>query len=218
MTADSMERGDAVVSTVPPDRLAKLLRPDVRERDRRLAHLESFQFSPILGVHLHFAEQIMDLPHLVLAGRPVHWIFNKGVDDQGRQHLHLVISAAEEWMGLDEPAILERVMGELEMALPSAKGLQPISVRAVKEKRATFAATPDVEPHRPTPAPGPIGVRGGDVESLFVAGDWCDTGWPATMEGAVRSGYRAAAALAGTDPGIEEVPAGWLAHRLGVDR
>ncbi|MBG80262.1 MAG: hypothetical protein CMJ39_06095 [Phycisphaerae bacterium] len=218
MTADSMERGDAVISTVPPDRLAKLLRDDVRAQDRRLAHLEDFQFSPILGVHLHFAEQIMELPHLVLAGRPVHWIFNKGVDGQGRQHLHAVISAADEWMSLDEGEILERVMDEVRMALPMSEGLEPITVRAVKEKRATFSATPEIEPHRPGAGPGAIGVKGGDVESLFIAGDWCDTGWPATMEGAVRSGYRAAGAFAGTDPGIEEVPAGWLAHRLGVDR
>lgn len=218
MTGDSMERADAVISTVPPDRLAKLLPVSIRSTDRRLQHLESFEFSPILGVHVHWPEPVMDLPHLVLAGQPVHWIFNKGVDESGRQHLHMVISAADDWMGLDEESILRSVRLVTDKALPKSAHLTPCSVRAVKEKRATFSATADIEGHRPSAGPSPVGIEGGDVESLYVAGDWCDTGWPATMEGAVRSGYLAASAITGDLPGIEEVPAGRLAHLLGVDR
>tara|TARA_B100001059_G_scaffold65168_2_gene61347 strand:- start:3261 stop:4664 length:1404 start_codon:yes stop_codon:yes gene_type:complete len=218
MTGDSMERADAVISTVPPDRLAKLLPASTRSTDRRLRHLESFEFSPILGVHVHWPEPVMDLPHLVLAGQPVHWIFNKGVDDSGRQHLHMVISAADDWMGLDEESILKRVRTVTDQALPKTARLTPCSVRAVKEKRATFSATASIESCRPSAGPSPVGVEGGDVDSLFVAGDWCDTGWPATMEGAVRSGYLAASAVTGERPGIEEVPPGRLAHWLGVDR
>jgi uncharacterized protein with NAD-binding domain and iron-sulfur cluster len=68
-------------------------------------------------------------------------------------------------------------------------------VRAIKEKRATFAAVPGIDHLRPRPRATPLG----GVDNLFVAGDWCDTGWPATMEGAVRSGYAAAAALLGSE-------------------
>ena len=218
MTGKSMERGDAVVSTIPPDRLAKLLPASARQRDRRLAHLESFEFSPILGVHVHWPRQVMTEPHLVLAGEPVHWIFNKGCDDAGRQHLHLVISAADDWMRCDEEEILARARAVTDRVLPDCIGLDPVSVKAVREKQATFAATADIEPRRPSAGPGTVGVHGGDITGLYVAGDWCDTGWPATMEGAVRSGYYAAAAITESDPGIEEVPAGPLAHWLGVDR
>ncbi|MEE2907948.1 MAG: hydroxysqualene dehydroxylase HpnE [Planctomycetota bacterium] len=218
MTADDMVRGDAIMSTVPPDRLAKLLPEEVRSTDRRLAALDKFEFSPILGVHLHFSHAVMDLPHLILAGRSVHWIFNKGLDGEGRQHLHVVISAADDWMGLDEDAIVERVLDVIRPAVPRIAEHAPLTVRAVKEKRATFRATPDIEPLRPLAAPGTVGLQGGDIESLYLAGDWCATGWPATMEGAVRSGYRAAAAFSQTDPGIEEVPAGRLASWLGLGR
>ncbi|MCH2134427.1 MAG: hydroxysqualene dehydroxylase HpnE [Phycisphaerales bacterium] len=218
MTGDSMERGQAVITTVPPDRLGKLLPEDVRRNDRRLSALSRFSFSPILGVHLHWPTQVMTLPHLVLSGRPVHWIFNKGVDEHGRQHLHCVISAADEWMPLDEQQILARVLDELKGPLPETVGLEPVSVRAVKEKHATFAATPEIEPDRPPAAPGAVGVHGGDIESLYLAGDWSATGWPATMEGAVRSGYAAAAAASGTPSGIEDIPAARVARWLGVDR
>lgn len=218
MTGDSMERADVVVSTVPPDRLARLLPESIRQTDRRLEHLESFAFSPILGVHVHWPEPVMDVPHLVLAGQSVHWIFNKGIDESGRQHLHMVISAADDWMGLDEQSILEQVRTVTDKALPRSASLTPCSVRAVKEKRATFSATAEIEACRPCAGPSPIGLEGGDVESLYVAGDWCDTGWPATMEGAVRSGYLAASAITGEHSGIEEVPPGRLAHWLGVDR
>ena len=62
----------------------------------------------------------MDLPHLVLAGQPVHWIFNKGVDESIRQHLHMVIGAADDWMGLDEESILRSVRLVTDKALPKS--------------------------------------------------------------------------------------------------
>ena len=78
--------------------------------------------------------------------------------------------------------------------------------------RAPTARTPG----SPRAAPGYIGVGGGGVANLYLAGDWCDTGWPATMESAVRSGYAAASAITGEEYLVEDVPPSWLARRLGL--
>jgi uncharacterized protein with NAD-binding domain and iron-sulfur cluster len=128
-----------------------------------------------------------------------------------------VVSAADEWMPLAEDEIVRRVLRDLHQALPGSRGLEPVQARCIKEKRATFAAVPGLEAQRPSPRPHH--ARGPGVENLYLAGDWCSTGWPATMEGAVRSGYAAAAALADDDgvelPGVvEDVPPGSIARWL----
>lgn len=216
VTTAGVIEGAAVISAVPPDRLGKLVGAALRGADTRLQELEAIEMSPILGVHLHFDQSIMELPHLVLVERGIDWLFNKGIDTDGGQYVHAVKSAADEWMGLSEVEIVRRTVDDVHHVLPASRGLEPTAVRAVKEKRATFAPTPEVERHRPRASPGTIGLGGGGVENLFLAGDWCDTGWPATMEGAVRSGYAAAGAVAGVDLGIEEVPPAWLARQLGL--
>jgi squalene-associated FAD-dependent desaturase len=208
----------AVIAALPPDRLDKIITHTVRGADTRLGKLDAFSFSPILGVHLQFDQTIMDVPHIVLPEHEVHWLFNKGTDADGHQHLHAVISAADEWMALSESEIVQRVLVDLVRAFPNARGLEPTYSRAVKEKRATFAALPGVDTIRPGALPSTIGLGGGGISNLFLAGDWCDTGWPATMEGAVRSGYAAAAAIAEPDYNglVEDVPPGSLASMLGL--
>ena len=217
VTADGFVDAAAVVSAVPPDRLDKLVSRTMRVADTRLQGLDQMQVSPILGVHLWFDRPIMTLPHLVLVDSAVQWLFNKGTDGDGRQHLHAVISAADDWMTLSESQIIERVVADVHRALPGAVGLEPAQARCIKEKRATFAATPESMTQRPSAAPQHS--RGAAIDNLYLAGDWCDTGWPATMEGAVRSGYIAAAEVCRTDgidsPGlVEDVPAGWLSRLL----
>lgn len=216
VTSDGPLQCPLVVTTVPPDRLLKLLPERVIDQDSRTRHLDAFESSPILGVHLLVDEPVTDLPHLVLAGRPVHWVFNKGIDERGHQHLHAVISAADAWMDLDEDTIIKRVLEELDGPFPSLGERTLVSARTVKEKRATFAATPEIEPLRPSAGPSVIGPEGGDLQGLYLAGDWCATGWPATMEGAVRSGYLAAEAISGSGGLIEELPTGRLASLLGL--
>ncbi len=203
----------SVVCAVPPDRLAKLCSATMTAADTRLTHLGEVAFSPILGVHLFFDQAVLATPHLVLPGRATHWLFDKGVDSDGRHHVHAVVSAAYEWMDLDEPEIVRRVMEDIAWALPGTRGLVPSAARAVKEKRATFACTPGIDAIRPTASRD--GIRGG-IENLFLAGDWCATGWPATMEGAVRSGDMAAAALLGNEFKACDVPAAPLARLLGL--
>ncbi|MAB83661.1 MAG: hypothetical protein CMJ24_09545 [Phycisphaerae bacterium] len=216
VTANEAISTSAVISTVPPDRLEKILPDRLHESDARTRNLSRFSTSPILGVHLQFSGAVTDLPHLILAGRPVHWMFNKGIDSEGRQHLHAVISEAEDWMELTEEQIVERVLAELSRAMPGMSDHELLSARSVKEKRATFAATAEIESHRPSAAPSVIGPQGGDLEGLYLGGDWCDTGWPATMEGAVRSGYAAAAAATGGAGLVDDLRPGPLASMLGL--
>ena len=208
-TGRDVHRTTRVVSTVPPDALGRLIPPDLHDVDERIRGLDRFRFSPIIGVHLRFHGTVTALPHLILAGRPVHWMFNKGTDPSGRQHLHAVISAADTWMDRSKDEIVDAVLTEFSRAFPEAAREQLVDARVIKERRGTFAATVDVEPLRP--GPGPRGLRG-----LYLAGDWCDTGWPATMEGAVRSGLAAAAAITGGPTGIRDLPAGRLVSLLGL--
>ncbi len=213
VTDEGMVECRAVVAALPPERLAKLCSDTLVKADRRLSRLTEFGFSPIVAVHIFFDQPVMKTPHLVLPGRETHWLFDKGRDDSGRWHVHAVISGATSWVDADEPEIVRRVVEDIAWALPSARGISPIAARAVKEKRATFACVPGIDDLRPSTKAD--GVRGG-VDNLYLAGDWCDTGWPATMEGAVRSGYAAAAAVTGSGGLVADVPAAPLARLLGL--
>ena len=212
VTDEGLVEGAAVVSAVPFDRLAKLSGEALTRADRRLQRLGEIEVSPILGVHLVYAARVMTTPHLVLPGRGTQWLFDKGLDAQGRQHVHAVISAAHDWMDLSEVEIAARVHADVAWGCPAAKGLEPTEVRSVKERRATFAATPGFAALRP----GPRADARGGVDNLFLAGDWCDTGWPATMEGAVRSGYAAAAAFVGSGGVEADLPVEPLARLVGL--
>lgn len=181
-------RADAVVCALPCERAAVAIDPGLLPGDPRLGDLARIGHSPILGVHCTFDEPVLDTPHAVLVGAATQWLFRK--DDAGRQ-VHAVISAADAWMDLSEAQIAERVAADIKAYCPRAERAVMRSCRPVKEKRATFAATPEVEPIRPATT-GPSGV--------ILAGDYTRTGWPATMEGATRSGYAAAAAVLGSDP------------------
>jgi len=185
---------DAFISTVPCDRLRRLCPPAMLQVDGRLRRLDQIEFSPIIGVHLWYAttsdRPVMTLPHLVILDSPLHWIFNKATnhdDLNAGQHLHGVISAAHDLVNVPSDAIMAMVDQEVRKAVPAARDRELLRARVVKERRATFSAVPGVEDLRP-PAIGAI-------PNLYLAGDWTRSGWPATMEGAVRSGYLAANAV-----------------------
>ena len=166
--------------------------------------MRALSHSPILGVHLVFDRPVMSTPHAVLVGRGTHWLFRK---DETGACVHAVISSADAWMGLTEAQITRRVRADIEACIPEAKDATILSSRPVKEKRATYVASPEGEASRP----GTIGESG-----LILAGDYVRTGWPATMEGAVRSGYLASeAVLDGTVSGrtlADDIPARGLAR------
>ncbi len=183
---------DAVVCAVPVERVPRLVSPEIAAGDPRIEPLSRFTHSPILGVHIEFDRPVLEYPHAVLVDRPTQWLFRKDAGEGGGKRLHAVISAADDdgWNGLNEEQVGERVLADLRACIPAACDAQVVSLRSVREKLATFAPLPGVEALRPN-VTGPSG--------LYLAGDYTRTGWPATMEGAARSGYAAAAAVLGLD-------------------
>ncbi|HUB32865.1 MAG TPA: hydroxysqualene dehydroxylase HpnE [Bryobacteraceae bacterium] len=141
------------------------------------------EHSPITGVHLWFDREITTLPHATLLDRTIQWVFNK---DRGR-YLQLVVSASRDLTNLSRKEIIDLAIGDLRLFFPKVQEARLVKAHVVKEQRATFSAAPGTEELRPTAESGPPNV--------FLAGDWTRSGWPATMEGAVRSGYLAAEAV-----------------------
>jgi squalene-associated FAD-dependent desaturase len=181
---------DFVVLAVPFDRVRDLVPAEVAARIPGLARVEALRAAPITGVHLWFDRPVCALEHAVTVGRLIQWVFNhtalqgRRATDGGGQYLQLVISASYDLLALDKTAIRDAVLAELAEIWPEARAARLVRWWVVTEHGATFAVRPGVDAHRPhqrTP-----------VEGLFLAGDWTATGWPATMEGAVRSGYHAA--------------------------
>jgi zeta-carotene desaturase len=113
----------------------------------------------------------------------MQWMFNK----QGGRYLQLVVSASRDLTALSRNQIIEIALGDLRLYFPRVAEARLERAHVVKEVRATFSGAPDTEALRPGPLTS--------TPNLFLAGDWTASGWPATMEGAVRSGYIAAEAV-----------------------
>jgi squalene-associated FAD-dependent desaturase len=141
------------------------------------------EHSPITGVHLWFDREITALPHATLLDRTMQWMFNKN----GGRYLQLVVSASRQLTGCSRSEIIDLAVADLAAFFPKAGEARLLKAHVVKEQRATFSAAHKTESLRPECATG--------VPNLFLAGDWTRTGWPATMEGAVRGGYLAAEAV-----------------------
>ncbi len=177
---------DWYVSAVPFERLLDLLPPAVVDAEPYFHNLHRLETSPITSVHVWFDRPVLTLPHAVLVDCVGQWVFNRGGDADG-QYLQVVVSAARQFRGLGREAVERRIVGELRQLFPAAQAAAVRRARVVTEHAATFSAVPDVDRWRPS--------QRSPLDNLFVAGDWTATGWPATMEGAVRSGYLAAEAL-----------------------
>lgn len=176
----STRSADAFVSAVPWNRLHDWL-PDSVCPD-----VSAFQPSPITSVHLWFDRPVMELPHAVLIDCASQWIFNRGEIAPGEWYLQVVISASGDLRTLGHQVIEAKILAEIR-ALFHVAGAKLLRSKVITEHAATFIPTPGIDQHRPGPAT--------PVANLFLAGDWTATGWPATMEGAVRSGFNAARAL-----------------------
>jgi len=193
---DREESADAYVFALPHTALANLLPPEIKSANPALASLDKIKVSPITGVHFWFDRPVTSEPFITLLDTNVQWVFNKTAlyTDQSdapvpgaQQYLQLVISASYELLKKSREEIIELCLKEIRQALPAAREGQLVKATVIKEASATFSPEPGVDRFRPAQATNTPG--------LFLAGDWTATGWPATMEGAVRSGYLAAEAV-----------------------
>ncbi len=180
VTGNDCYVGRNIISALPLEKTSTVVRDASGNPDARVADVP-LTFSPILGVHIQCDRPILTTPHAVLVERATQWLFRKSAD--GRR-FHAVISAADDWMENDETTIIARIMDDVRACIPSARTANVTWARSVKERRATFAATPAFEQWRArleSSAPGLV----------TLAGDYTNTRWPATMEGATLSGLHA---------------------------
>lgn len=181
---------DAVVLALPPDRARDVC-------PQALPSGIGLESSPIVNVHVWYDRPVMDGLFTAVVDSRAQWVFNRtamaGMGGPG-QHLAVSISGARDEVSRPKPELTDAITTELAHLFPAAAHATVERTVCVKEPDATFAAAPGQAAMRP-------GTRT-PVEGIVLAGAWTDTGWPATMEGAVRSGMLAArAALAGPATG-----------------
>jgi len=191
------ESADAYVVALPHLALSELLPQSLKQTGTALGNLDKIVDAPITGVHLWFDRQVMTEPFISLLDTTTQWIFNKSALYAGAngalpstekgQYLQLVISASYDLLQKPRQEIIDLCLKEVRHALPAAREANLLKATVIKEAAATFSPRPGVDRWRPT--------QQTNIAGLFLAGDWTATGWPATMEGAVRSGYLAAEAV-----------------------
>lgn len=179
LSGGELAQGDVYISTLPPEALLKILPQRMISNYEYFSNLTRFESSPITAIYFWFDREFTRLPHVAFPGRQIQWLFNKGGG-----HVGLVVSASRTMLDMGRGEILDMAYRELCSALPSAADAKLLRGVVIKEPYATFSCRPGCDAIRPDQK-SPIG-------NLLVAGDWTRTGWPPTMEGAVRSGYRCA--------------------------
>jgi squalene-associated FAD-dependent desaturase len=186
------DEADAVILAVPHEAAPQVAPPEAVDRDA----LAGLGTSPIVNLHVHYDRAVLDRPLAAAIGSPVQWIFDRtqaSGASQG-QVVAVSLSHAVGEIGASVADLRGRYLPALERLLPAASGAAVLDFAVTHEPRATFRVAPGTRRLRPgtqTPLPG-----------IYLAGAWTDTGWPATMESAVRSGLSAArAALAAGAPG-----------------
>jgi zeta-carotene desaturase len=196
------EKFDYLIVALPFDGLDRVLpsAPESVPIREKLAHFET---SPITGIHLWFDRQISDLDHAVLLDRTIQWMFHKSrlqpmrtkpkgtlepEAPEARSYIELVVSSSKTLIDKSRADIVDLALREVREFFPAARAANLVKSTVIKELHATYSPRPGIDAHRPTAAT--MWPR------VFLAGDWTATGWPATMEGAVRSGYLAAEGLA----------------------
>ncbi|HEV2399274.1 MAG TPA: hydroxysqualene dehydroxylase HpnE [Candidatus Sulfotelmatobacter sp.] len=186
---------DYLILALPFDALDSVL-PKTPESTSIREKIARFENSPITGIHLWFDRQISDLDHAVLLDRTIQWMFHKSrlqpmraksENGNGGSYIELVVSSSKTLIDKSRSEIVDLALEEVREFFPAAREATLLKSTVIKEVNATYSPRPGIDAFRPTPVtPWP---------RVFLAGDWTATGWPATMEGAVRSGYLAAEAL-----------------------
>jgi hypothetical protein len=176
----------AIICAVPWHALSDLLPERPAALGRVLDAADRTDASPILTVNLWFDRVVIDRALLGLPGRTLQWVFDKrAVFDEKASHLSLISSGAEAVVARSNQELIDLAMAEVSEALPPVRSASLLRAVVVREKKASFSVAPG-QPPRPLTRTG--------VPGLFLAGDWIDTGLPATIEGAVTSGHWAAQA------------------------
>jgi hydroxysqualene dehydroxylase len=175
---------DATVVTTPPEVTQRLVPENVLPSDFTLGQ------SPIVNVHLVLDRQVTDLALAAVVNSPIQFLFDRTASCglQSGQCLSISLSAADAYIGQSSAQLVRTFFAALQALLPIARTARLVDGVVTRERSATFRGTPGTAARRPAART--------NVPGLLLAGAWCDTGWPATMEGAVLSGERAAA-LAG---------------------
>ena len=167
---------DTYISAVPFERLEKLF-PELG------IDYTPFEHSSITGIHLWFDRKVTDLANAAMLDRTIQWMYNK----DGGRYLQIVVSASKNLLTMGRQEIIDLALKELAEFFPLVKQARLEKAQVVKEAHATFSPLPGLESKRPEAK--------SKFPNFFLAGDWTKCGWPATMEGAVRSGYKAADAV-----------------------
>jgi zeta-carotene desaturase len=184
---------DYVISAVPFHHLGRIL-PKGKQADELQQVVNHLRTVPITGVHLWFDREITPLEHAALLDRNIQWMFQKSkiivreaeAKDAG-SYLELVVSSSKTLLEMSRGEIIDLAVKELAEFFPAVRDAKLVKATVIKEVHATFAPAPLSDEYRLRPAsPWP---------RLFLSGDWTATGWPSTMEGAVRAGYLTAEVL-----------------------
>src|SRR3990172_4531552 len=188
-------RGDYYISAVPYFSVQRLFAGTVFSGTTEFLGTElnsvpALQPSPIISIHLLFNKPLTEHTFMALLNSPIQWVFNKEKifrDTSYRGLLSLVISGAHEYVDVPSEKLVEIALRELKKVIPATSTARLLHSKVIKERHATFSPQPGVDKFRPS--------QKTSIKNLFLAGDWTDTGLPATIEGAVLSGQKCAKAI-----------------------
>jgi squalene-associated FAD-dependent desaturase len=200
-TSEGEGNYDYLILALPFENLDRVL-PQTPEASPLRENLSHFEHSPITGIHLWFDRQITDLDHAVLLNRTVQWLFHKSrllqrdrnnnalenrTSASEGSYVELVVSSSKSLIEKSRAEIVDLALKEVREFFPAARSANLVKSTVIKEVHATYSPRPGIDAYRPPQSTA--------WPRVFLAGDFTATGWPATMEGAVRSGYLAAEAL-----------------------
>ena len=184
-----MYYSNSIIMAIPPKSIKRILHKECKEYEFYEA-LDQYTFSPIISVYLWIDKEFPDLEFAALLGTNTQWVFHKNAfmhNNLSSTLLSCTVSAGNDSIDDEGASIAIQCLQEIKLCFPSVKDATLLHWKVIKEKHATFLATPETENKRHSTYT--------DIEGLFIAGDWTDTKLPATLEGAAISGYHAANAV-----------------------
>ena len=190
LSKDIVIKSDFYIFAIPFNELTNLLTKNILIQ-KDLNKISNLSFSPIIAIHLWFDKIIMNQEFLALLESPIQWVFNRNKIEEKpnsqKQHLCISISGASDLINLSKNELIKLSLKEINKYFPNANSSKLIHSIVIKQPNATIRHLPNSYEYRPESKTS--------IKNLFLAGDWTKTGWPSTMEGAVKSGFDSSAAL-----------------------